>query len=586
MADQADRVAQVDFGAGIVRHVSVEDIPPNGSRDLNNYFLKPDGNASRRGGTVYKSGSSFGTSINFLWGGVINGMQRTLFASASAFGILDSDDSSVLNIGGSGIDEFCSSTVMTSGLGIEAEGDYLFINGAQGNVNGGHIYAGSKKTANYSTGTITATAGSKTITGSGTSWTANVDKGMLLQFSADGRPYAVQSVDSNTQITLMEESALNAGPGQTYTLKPVVSVSTSVNNVDADFYAVVANRLIAAAGSTVWFTPQNQPFNVLDLSNSHELPDGVVITGLRAIDQDLLIFTTQGIWVLRGLAYNIVDDLGNPQHQLIQLSKELSLWHEAGIAAWEHGYVVPMDGGVYLMDGVSSPVYLSRSIQPYIDIYRIANYSLGQGVVFGSHYLLPIPDAGRVFVCRLDRPVQDSEGNTIYPWTTFDFPVNINCFAVRRWDDGSLALLAGQSASPSRILDCSGFFNPSATVKADANGTAHQATWVGRAIPTGNGTLNSVRKCYINAQIIDAASDNPTMEVYYTTDIGAYGVTSPSFTDIGTIPETPGIAPWKFKVGQFVRSIQFKTVTSGAAQLINLKGYEVRIRPSLASRRG
>lgn len=68
------------------------------------------------------------------------------------------------------------------------------------------LWRGGSK-AKYQTGTITSTRGSKVITGSGTSWTANVEAGMFIIADNGAGVYSllgtVDTVDSNTQITLL-----------------------------------------------------------------------------------------------------------------------------------------------------------------------------------------------------------------------------------------------------------------------------------------------------------------------------------------------------------------------------------------------
>ena len=94
----------------------------------------------------------------------------------------------------------------------------------------GYWRGGAKN--DYSTGTITATQGSQTITGSGTSWTANVDVGSFLFMTASasgggqwtllGR---VGSVDSNTGITLVHGSLADATAGSHYITTAIRGVS-------------------------------------------------------------------------------------------------------------------------------------------------------------------------------------------------------------------------------------------------------------------------------------------------------------------------------------------------------------------------
>lgn len=84
----------------------------------------------------------------------------------------------------------------------------------------------------YSTGTITATRGSQTITGSSTSWSANVDVGAFVfkTASAGGagqRTYLgrVGSVNSNTSITLVEGSLAAATAGSHYLITAIRGIS-------------------------------------------------------------------------------------------------------------------------------------------------------------------------------------------------------------------------------------------------------------------------------------------------------------------------------------------------------------------------
>lgn len=76
---------------------------------------------------------------------------------------------------------------------------------------GGHIagsqyafwkQAWTRRDANYSTGTVSTTSGSRVVTGSGTAWLANVKRGSHLLIGGAGY-YPIHSVDSDTQITLI-----------------------------------------------------------------------------------------------------------------------------------------------------------------------------------------------------------------------------------------------------------------------------------------------------------------------------------------------------------------------------------------------
>lgn len=74
--------------------------------------------------------------------------------------------------------------------------------------------------ANYSTGTITATYNSKAVTGSGTAWTTNLTPGMFLLDGSSQYIGIVQSITSNTALVLEEPTLIN-GAGMTYTAQAV-----------------------------------------------------------------------------------------------------------------------------------------------------------------------------------------------------------------------------------------------------------------------------------------------------------------------------------------------------------------------------
>lgn len=82
----------------------------------------------------------------------------------------------------------------------------------------------------YSTGTITFTRGSATVTGSGTSWSTNVSPGMFLFANTDDASAGtftnayigvVLSVNSDTSITLEQVSPYSGSAGRTYEITPV-----------------------------------------------------------------------------------------------------------------------------------------------------------------------------------------------------------------------------------------------------------------------------------------------------------------------------------------------------------------------------
>jgi hypothetical protein len=162
--------AQTDFSAGAFQGVARHLIPRNGLYEAINSLLDDSGSIYKRGGSAYLSTAEAATNglPLFLFDGYLSAGRRTFWADASAFGVLDGTEAP-LNLAGGGI------TGPRRGVVI---GGVLIVDGK--------LYAGSLKTANYSTGTISVTQGSAVITGSGTTWNTLVDVGMLLQVGGSG----------------------------------------------------------------------------------------------------------------------------------------------------------------------------------------------------------------------------------------------------------------------------------------------------------------------------------------------------------------------------------------------------------------
>jgi len=103
--------------------------------------------------------------------------------------------------------------------------------------------------ADYATGTITLTVGSRTVTGSGTTWTTNAASGMYLFANVTDASRGtftatyigvVKSVDSNTQITLLDVSPYASAAGSVYNL-------TSVRGMQ---YRIVKGRITTNTANT------------------------------------------------------------------------------------------------------------------------------------------------------------------------------------------------------------------------------------------------------------------------------------------------------------------------------------------------
>lgn len=69
----------------------------------------------------------------------------------------------------------------------------------------------------YSTGTVTLTEDDKTVTGSGTSWEANIEPGDVLRYGTE-RVYVVESVTSDTALELTDAYEGTTAAGLSYSI--------------------------------------------------------------------------------------------------------------------------------------------------------------------------------------------------------------------------------------------------------------------------------------------------------------------------------------------------------------------------------
>jgi hypothetical protein len=555
-------IQQDDFSAGMVRSVARHLIPPNGCYDLLNLLLDDDGSAYRRGGSVYKSGAVFGSGgLRWIWDARLGPGRRTVFADSNDFAVLAADDRSAVNLGGAGL---------SAPVGAAALGGLLFIDG-------GVVYGGSRLAADYSTGTLTATQGSTAVTGSGTLWRANADAGMLLSV-AGGQLYAVRSVSSDTALVLDRPFVEATAAARTYTLRRLGTPA-----VTGPIYAAGGDRLMVGDGSLIKFSQGRDPntgelrYGVFDATDNMPLPDGVEILGAQMLRDQLLVFTTEGVWAVANVPLELTDDFGNPQRRLDKVTGDLVLWGRAGIAGWQNALVVPTVDGVMLVDGVSVPTPVARSIAPVIREYVRTGYACGGGTVYANHYFLPVlngADVVDLLVCRLDRPVETRAG-VIFPWSRMDGH-GAEVTAVTQRVGGAAearepALLA--AGSDGRVLSLGSFFEPAAAVASDADAVAHDVLLETRDFATGTGNRNTVLRLQVRYELYDAAAADPVLIARYSigaaqegvpywgeVDWGGFDWSDPRLADFVTLadgaPESVGRDPfvWRFAArGRFIR---------------------------------
>jgi hypothetical protein len=467
MAVGLDPTRQDDFAAGAVRSSARHLISSRGTYDVLNGLHDDDGSIYRRGGNALHS--AVGAAPRWVWDGVLGpALQRTVLATSAVFEVLDSDDSTRISLGGAGLAAPVKPAVID---GI------MFIPG-------GTLYAGSRETADYSTGTVSGTAGLKVLTGVGTTWVGNVDPGMLIRIGAAGRYYVVASVDSNTQITLMQP-LLTTPAGATYAATRLGTAGPHTAGLPASgavlpLVAAHENRLVVAAGDTIYFSNgvdpttgalRTQTFTATDF---HRVPSGVAIVALESLRERLLVFTSSGLYAITNMAFNLVDGEGNVQQRLEVVSEDVVAWGATGICGYKGALVVPATDGIYLIDGLGQPLPLSDSMVPALRAALTAGKRPGGAVVFNGHLLLPVVAVDGVTVeeswaLRVDRPVQTSRG-LVFAFSRLTGGGAPRCFA-HRHVAGSAPLLLAADPVDLAVTDCSAFFAPSADAREDDRGS-------------------------------------------------------------------------------------------------------------------
>lgn len=482
------RTAQTDFAAGIFPSVARHLVPPNGLRDLRDGLLDGDGNVYKRGGAVAKTATFGSSGLQAIWDGWTAGGQRTLLAASGGFAVVGADGQSVVSLGGSGI-AVPQRAAAVAGL--------VFI--------GAHIYGGSRKAADYSTGTVAVTNGSKVVTKAGGGFTANVDVGMLFRQSGTERYYAVASVDSDTQVTLTDAygGATNGTAGFTLTR---LGLATTTPYQSGSYLAVAGRRLLAATGDTMRFSGRDNPHS-WGANDYHRVPGGVTISGVYGLRDEALIFTSRGLYSASQMTLDLVDPSGNPQQTLALSNGELVLWGEPGLAGWNDAVIAPALDHVWLIQPGHGAEQLTRSTWTMLREYVRAGYRPGQAAVYLNHYFLPVLDAvGNVvdvLVCRLDRPIQTRQG-AVYPWSRLrGAGAAHRCYAAVA---GGQALYGGEAANTSRAFDCSGYFEPSLAPAADPGGAAIEFELVTGDVATGQLNENLVRRVRVGYELIDPAA--------------------------------------------------------------------------------
>ena len=233
-------------------------------------------------------------------------------------------------------------------------------------------YRGSTN-ANYSTGTITATLDSATVTGSGTSWntTTNAEVGEYIQLP-DGKWYKITAIASNTSLTIETAYKASTSAGASYIISPWGEVQGKLNSATAPASLVVptpdyienhSNRVWTLEGNTLRWSVldtsvSEENFNDFDTSNNSgalivPAGKGDTGTGLYSLGNALYVFQNRAIWGLYGTSpanfelRNITNEVGMiDKKTLVEFNDVLMFLSAAGIIMFDGSNVKNVSEGV------------------------------------------------------------------------------------------------------------------------------------------------------------------------------------------------------------------------------------------------
>lgn len=267
-------------------------------------------------------------------------------------------------------------------------------------------YRGSTN-ANYSTGTLTATNGSATVTGSGTTWatTTNAEVGEYIQLP-DSKWYKITAIASNTSLTIELAYQGSTLAGQAYIISPWGEVQGKLNSSTAVTSLVRPLPLsIASHINRVWTLEDNTlRFSALDTSVTEEhfndwdtannagqinIPagNGDTGTGLYSLGNALFVFQRHAIWAVYG---------SSPANfELRNISNEVGMTDKRTLVEWGDIVIFLSYNGLQMFDGSNLRNITDGVVNNQLGSW--ANKTSPVATLWGNRYIIAYtPDGGSV----------------------------------------------------------------------------------------------------------------------------------------------------------------------------------------------
>lgn len=267
-------------------------------------------------------------------------------------------------------------------------------------------YRGSTN-SNYSTGTLSVTNGSSTVTGSSTSWltTTNAEAGEYIQLP-DSKWYRIISIASNTSLTIETSYQGSTSSGQSYVISPWGEVQGDLNRSTAVTSLIRPtpisienhiNRIWTLEGNTLRFSSldtsiDGEHFNDFDTGNNA----GAIIvpagkgdtgTGLYSLGNALYVFQKRSVWALYG---------NSPANfELRNISHEVGMIDKRTLAEWNDVMIFLSEQGVQFFDGNNFKNVSDGVVNKLIDSW--ANKTSPVATLWNNSYILAYTPSGETY---------------------------------------------------------------------------------------------------------------------------------------------------------------------------------------------
>lgn len=264
-------------------------------------------------------------------------------------------------------------------------------------------YRGSTN-ANYSTGTISVTNDSATVTGSSTVWATdtNAEPGEYIQLP-DTKWYKITAIASDTSLTIETKYQGSTASSQSYVISPWGEVrgdlnsSTAVSGLTVPTPTAIcnhANRIWTLKENTLSFSAldtsiDGEHFNDWDTANNTGaivIPSGQddIGTALYSINGYLFVFQHNALWELSGTS--------PANFELRNISNEVGLISRRTLVEYDRYLIFLSSAGVYMFDG-SQLVNVSND-RVSSDINSWSNVTSPAATVWQDKYILSYTKSG------------------------------------------------------------------------------------------------------------------------------------------------------------------------------------------------